>query len=96
MVKPKLIYGDLKDKYVAGVKVYAHTDKVLYYDEAHTTGNTVNAEEAMDYATKGLLRIVDSTGTHIPTDFSKSGSTVTVKLADGTTSYTSKERTEEE
>lgn len=96
MVKPELIYGDLKDKYVAGVKVYGHTDKFMYYDEAHTTGNTMNAEEAMDYATKGLLRIVDSNGTHIPTDFSKSGSTVTVKLADGTTSYTSKERTEEE
>lgn len=95
-INPELIYGDLKDKYVAGVKVYAHTDKVLYYDEKHTTGNTVNAEEAMDYATKGLLRIVDSTGTHIPTDFSESGGTVTVTLADDTTEYTSKERTKEE
>ena len=95
-VKPELIYGDLKDKYVAGVKVYAHTDNVLYYDAAHTTGNTVNAAEAMDYAVKGLLRIVNTTGTHIPTDISKSGSTVTVKLADGTTAYTSKEREEEE
>lgn len=95
MVKPELIYGDLKDKYVAGVKVYAHTDNVLYYDEKHTTGNTVNAEEAMDYGVKGLLRIVNTTGTHIPTDVSESGGTVTVKLADGTTAYTSKERTED-
>ena len=48
-----------------------------------------------DYFTKGLLRIVNTAGTSIPTDMTVSGSTVTVKLADGTTSYTSKERTEE-
>lgn len=86
MVKPELIYGDLKDKYVAGVKVYANNgepDNTLFYDEAHT--RRLNVEEAMDYAMKGLLRIVDSTGTHIPTDFSTSDNTVTVTLADGTT-----------
>lgn len=95
MVKPNILYGDLKDKYVAGVIVYAHTDKNLYYDEAHTTGNTMNAEEMKDYFTKGLLRIVNTAGTSIPTDMTVSDSTVTVKLADGTTAYTSKERTEE-
>lgn len=95
MVKPNILYGDLKDKYVAGVIVYAHTDKNLYYDEAHTTGNTMNAEEMKDYFTKGLLRIVNTAGISIPTDMTVSGSTVTVKLADGTTAYTSKERTEE-
>ena len=95
MAKPNILYGDLKDKYVAGVIVYAHTDNKLYYDEAHTTGNTMNAEEMKDYFTKGLLRIVNAAGTSIPTDMTVSGSTVTVKLADGTTSYTSKERTEE-
>ena len=95
MAKPNILYGDLKDKYVAGVIVYAHTDNKLYYDEAHTTGNTVNAEEMKDYFTKGLLRIVNTAGTSIPTDMTVSGSTVTVKLADGTTAYNSKERTEE-
>ena len=95
MAKPNILYGDLKDKYVAGVIVYAHTDKNLYYDEDHTTGNTVSAEEMKDYFTKGLLRIVNTAGTSIPTDMTVSGATVTVKLADGTTSYTSKERTEE-
>lgn len=91
MAKPNILYGDLKDKYVAGVIVYAHTDNNLYYDEDHTTGNTVNAEEMKDYFTKGLLRIVNTAGTSIPTDMTVSGSTVTVKLADGTTVYTSKE-----
>lgn len=95
MAKPNILYGDLKDKYVAGVIVYAHTDNNIYYDEDHTTGNTVNAEEMKDYFTKGLLRIVNTAGTSIPTDMTVSGSTVTVKLADGTTAYTSKERTEE-
>ena len=94
MVKPELIYGDLKDKYVVGVVIYAHTDNILYYDAAHTTGNTVNAKELMEYALKGLLRIVNTTGFHIPTDITESGDTVTVKLADGTTAYTSKERSE--
>ena len=95
MAKPNIFDWHLKDKQVAGVIVYAHTDNNLYYDEAHTTGNTVNAEEMKDYFTKGLLRIVNTAGTSIPTDMTVSGSTVTVKLADGTTSYTSKERTEE-
>lgn len=99
MVKPNILYGDLKDKYVAGVIAYAHTDNFLYYDADHTTGNTMNAEEMKDYFTKGLLRIVstDGTGVSIPTDMTMtvSGSTLTVKLADGTTAYTSKERTEE-
>lgn len=95
MAKPNILYGDLKDKYVAGVIVYAHTDNNLYYDEDHTTGNTVSAEEMKDYFTKGLLRIVNTADTFIPTDMTVSGSTVTVKLADGTTAYTSKERTEE-
>lgn len=95
MVKPIILYGDLKDKYVAGVIVYAHTDNKLYYDEDHTTGNTVNAEEMNDYFAKGLLRIVNTGVVSIPTDITISGSTVTVKLADGTTAYTSEERTEE-
>lgn len=95
MVKPNILYGDLKDKYVAGIIVYAHTDNFLYYDADHTTRNTMNAEEMKDYFTKGLLRIVNTAGTSIPTDMTVSGSTVTVKLADGTTAYTSKERTEE-
>lgn len=95
MVKPNILYGDLKDKYVAGVTVYAHTDNNLYYDMDHTTGNTVNAEEMEDYFAKGLLRIVNTAGVFIPTDITMSGSTITVKLADGTTAYTSKERTEE-
>lgn len=95
MAKPNILYGDLKDKYVAGVIVYAHTDNNLYYDEDHTTGNTVSAEEMKDYFTKGLLRIVNTAGTSVPTDMTVSGNTVTVKLADGTTSYTSEERTEE-
>ena len=95
MVKPNILYGDLKDKYVAGVIAYAHTDNFLYYDADHTTGNTMNAEEMKDYFTKGLLRIVNTAGTSIPTDMTVSGSTVTVRLADGTTAYNSKERTEE-
>lgn len=91
MVKPELIYGDLKDKYVSKVVLYGHSDNVLYYDAAHK--NAVSHDDLLDLAKKGLVLIyADSTFYH-PVFFKDEGGEVkiTVATAIGTGTSTSKE-----
>lgn len=49
----KKIYGDLKDKYVAKVVLYGHSDNFLYVDDKHTT--PITHDELLDLALKGLV-----------------------------------------
>lgn len=91
MVKPELIYGDLKDKYVSKVVLYGHSDNVLYYDTAHK--NAVSHDELLDLAKKGLVLISAAETFYHPVFFKDEGGEVkiTVATAIGTGSSTSKE-----
>lgn len=91
MVKPELIYGDLKDKYVAKVVLYGHSDNVLYYDAAHK--NAISHDDLLDLAKKGLVLIsADSTFYHPVFFKDESGEVkVTVATSIGTGTSTSKE-----
>lgn len=102
-IKPEILYGDLKDKYVAKVVLYGHTDTYLYYDEKHTAGNTVNHDELLDLCMKGLVLVATTSGFFNPYKFIDDQSTVTVSIASAigassseTLEYKSKERDEEE
>lgn len=91
MVKPELIYGDLKDKYVAKVVLYGHSDNVLYYDKEHTTA--ITHDELMDLCKKGLVLVTDGTAFYYPVIFKDATTKVTVTVATsiGTGSSTSKD-----
>lgn len=91
MVKPELIYGDLKDKYVSKVVLYGHSDNILYYDAAHK--NAVSHDELLDLAKKGLVLISANDTFYHPVFFKdESGEVkITVATAIGTGTSTSKE-----
>lgn len=102
-IKPEILYGDLKDKYVTKVVLYGHTDTYLYYDEKHTAGNTVNHDELLDLCMKGLVLVVTTDGFFNPFKFKDDKTTVTVSVAtavdaasSAASEYKSKERDEEE
>lgn len=77
-MKPEYIYGDSKDKYVASVVVHAHTDNVAYYDEAHTM--SVNREEMLDYAKKGLIVVEKDDTFYRPAFYKDETSTASVTI----------------
>lgn len=91
MAKPKLIYGDLKDKYVSKVVLYGHSDNVLYYDSTHK--EAVPHDELLDLAKKGLILVSADSTFYYPVFFKDEGSVVkvTVVTSIGTGTSTSKE-----
>lgn len=102
-IKPEVIYGDLKDKYVAKVVLYGHSDTYLYFDEKHTSGNTINHDELLDLCKKGLVLVATSDGFFNPFKFKDNTTDVTVSVATAVSAsassasdYKSKERGEEE
>lgn len=100
MIKRHNVYADSKDLHVAKVVLYAHSDKVLYYDAEHKI--SVNREELMDMLMKGLVLVFDTDSYYYPAFFKDETSTVKVTVATsigtGTSTskeYQSKERTED-
>lgn len=89
-IKPEVLYGDSKDKYVAKVKLYADGNKVLFYDAEHAM--SVNKAELADLASKGLVAVVD-TDVYFPVSYKADGASVTCYGAESTAAvYTSQER----
>lgn len=93
VIKPDVIYGDLKDKYVSKVHLYADSSKVLYYDS--TKKISVSKAELLDLASKGLVAVVD-TDIYFPVSYKTDGASVTCYGAEGSAAtYTAKDRDEE-
>lgn len=93
VIKPEFLYGDLKDKYVAKVHLYADGSKVLYYDSAKKI--SVSKSELLDLASKGLVAIVD-TDVYFPVSYKVDGTSVTCMDSAGSAAvYTAKDRSEE-
>ena len=91
MVKPEMIYGDLKDKYVSKVVLYGHSDKVLYYDATHK--NAISHDDLLDLAKKGLILVSANSTFYYPVFFKDESSVVKVTVATsiGTGTSTSSE-----
>lgn len=93
VIKPEFLYGDLKDKYVAKVRLYADSSKVLYYDS--TKKISVSKAELLDLASKGLVAIID-TDVYFPVSYKTDGTSVTCMDASGSAAtYTAKVQAEE-
>lgn len=93
VIKPEFLYGDLKDKYVAKVHLYADGSKVLYYDSTKKVG--VSKAELLDLASKGLVAIID-TDVYFPVSYKTDGTSVTCFGAEGSAAtYTAKVQAEE-
>lgn len=93
VIKPEFLYGDLKDKYVAKVHLYADSSKALYYDSTKKAG--VSKAELLDLASKGLVAIVD-TDVYFPVSYKTDGASVTCMDASGSAAtYTAKVQAEE-
>lgn len=93
VIKPEILYGDLKDKYVAKVHLYADESKVLYYDS--TKKISVSKAELLDLASKGLVAIID-TDVYFPVSYKTDGTSVTCMDGEGSAAtYTAKDRVEE-
>lgn len=93
VIKPEMLYGDSKDKYVAKVHLYADSSKVLYYDSKKKI--SVSKSELLDLASKGLVAVVD-TDVFFPVSYKTDGASVTCMDTSGTAAtYTAKDRSEE-
>lgn len=100
-MKMNTIFGDAKDKYVAAVVLYGHTDNFLYFDEKHTAGNTINHDELLDLAMKGLVVVATTDGFFHPISFKDNTTDVQVVVVtnvgasdSASATYKSKERAE--
>lgn len=52
-------YDDAVDKNVAAVKVYADSNKALFYDAEFTEAKAVPAEDCLNLFVKGVLALYD-------------------------------------
>lgn len=73
------IFGDAKDKYVASVVLYGHTDTYLYEDEGHT--QAVNRETLLDLCMKGLVLVAYEDSFYHPISFTDNTTDVSVVIA---------------
>lgn len=52
-------YQDAVDKNVAAVKVYANSNKALFYDAEFTEAKAVPAEDCLNLFVKGVVALYD-------------------------------------
>lgn len=72
------IFGDAKDKYVASVVLYGHTDTYLYEDAGHT--QAVNRETLLDLCMKGLVLVAYNDAFYYPISFTDNTTDVSVDI----------------
>lgn len=85
VVKRTEIFGTAEEKYVKNTVLYGHTDKYLYFDEAHQ--NKVDMDTLLNLCNKGL--IVSYNGFFCtPVCYKENAGHLEVTVATGTTTLT--------
>lgn len=85
VVKRNEIYSDAEEKYLKATVLYGHTDKYLYFEEAHQ--NKVDMATLLNLCYKGL--IVSYNGFFcMPVCYKENAGHLEVTVATGTTTLT--------
>lgn len=79
------VYSDAEEKYLKSTVLYGHTDKYLYFDDAHT--QKVDKDTLMNLCKKGLIVFYNSTYC-MPVCFKETSGYLEVTVATGTSTLT--------
>lgn len=78
-VKMDVRYANAEEKFVKSVVLYAHSDNILYRDEAHTVA--VNHDELLNLCMKGLLIVKKDDAYYTPVHFKENAGEIDVLIA---------------